>query len=190
MSSPEREGNPVSVRFARLGIGLGLLLTMAAVSACTVRPLYSNAPATTSGTASMAAELSSISIKPVSTRHAQEVRNNLIFLLNGGAGQPSSPAYTLDLNVLRRVEVAATNQVTRTDDEPTASTVTMTGIYSLKKAGTSDVVATGRRDITSSFDVPRQEFAALRALRDAENRASRELAELLRMSIAQDIARK
>jgi LPS-assembly lipoprotein len=190
MSSPERREDPVNVRFARLGAGLGLLLSVMAVSACTVRPLYSNAPATTSGTASMAAELSSISIKPVSTRYAQEVRNNLIFLLNGGAGQPSSPAYTLDLNVVRRVEVAVTTQVTRTDDEPTASTVTMIGIYSLKKAGTAEVVATGRREIMSSYDVPREEFAALRALRDAENRSSRELAELLRVSIAQDIARK
>ncbi|BCH21752.1 hypothetical protein MesoLjLc_13700 [Mesorhizobium sp. L-8-10] len=180
----------MNVRFARLGVGLGLLLSVAAVSACTVRPLYSNAPATTSGTASMAAELSSISIKPVSTRYAQEVRNNLIFLFNGGAGQPSSPAYTLDLNVARRVEVAATTQVTTVDDEPTASTVTLIGSYSLKKAGTGEVVATGRRQIMSSYDVPRQEFAALRALRDAENRSSRELAELLRMSIAQDIASK
>ncbi|MGO4832356.1 hypothetical protein AB4144_08685, partial [Rhizobiaceae sp. 2RAB30] len=118
------------------------------------------------------------------------VRNNLIFLLNGGAGQPSSPAYTLDLNVVRRVEVAATIQVTTTDDEPTASTVTMIGIYSLKKVGTGEVVAKGRREVMSSFDVPRQEFAAQRAQRDAENRSSRELAELLRMSIGQDIASK
>jgi LPS-assembly lipoprotein len=190
MSSPERVDSTVNVGFARLGVGLGLLLSVMAVSACTVRPLYSTAPASTSGTASMAAELSSISIKPVSTRYAQEVRNNLIFLLNGGAGQPSSPAYTLDLNVVRRVEVAATIQVTTTDDEPTASTVTMIGIYSLKKVGTGEVVAKGRREVMSSFDVPRQEFAAQRAQRDAENRSSRELAELLRMSIGQDIASK
>jgi LPS-assembly lipoprotein len=187
MSSPERRGNPVNSRFARLG--LGLLACIAVVSACTVRPLYSNAPATASGTASMAAELSSIAIKPVSTRYAQEVRNHLIFLLNGGAGQPPSPAYTLDLNVSRRVEVTTVNQVTTVDDEPTSSTVTMIASYSLKEARTGEVVASGRREIMSSFDVPRQEFAALRAQRDAENRSARELAELLRLSIAQDIAR-
>lgn len=188
MSSPEGKGNPVR-GFTRLGMVLGLMALSAVVSACTVRPLYSNVPATTSGTASMATELSSIAIKPVSSREAQEVRNNLIFLLNGGAGQPASPAYTLDLNVARRVEVTSLVQVTTVDDEPTAAAVTMIASYTIRKAKTAEVVATGRREIMSSFDVPRQEFAALRAQRDAENRSARELAELLRLSIAQDIAR-
>ena len=34
-----------------------------------------------------------------------------------------------------------------------------------------------------------EDFAAARALRDAENRAARELAELLRIVVAQDLAR-
>ena len=36
-------------------------------------------------------------------------------------------------------------------------------------------------------DIPSQEFAALRAVRDAENRAARELAELLRLVVAQEL---
>jgi len=184
MSLPERK-----IKFTTPGLVLGLLASVAALSACTVRPLYSSAPATTSGTASMAAELSSIAIKPVSTRQGQEVRNQLIFLLNGGAAEPASPAYSLELRVSSRVEVSASIQVSTVDDEPTASTLTMIASYTIKEARTGDVVATGRREITSSYDVPRQEFAALRAQRDAENRSARELAELLRLVIAQDISR-
>ena len=48
-------------------------------------------------------------------------------------------------------------------------------------------MSTGRRQIASSYDIPRQEFAAVRAERDAENRAARELAELLRLALAQDL---
>jgi LPS-assembly lipoprotein len=63
----------------------------------------------------------------------------------------------------------------------------LTSSYVLTKARTGEAVATGTRRISSSYDRSRQEFAALRAERDAENRAARELAELLRLAIAQDI---
>lgn len=186
MSSPERKLNPVK-KGARLG--LALLASAMVLQACTVRPLYYNPPAG-SGTASMASRMSSIGIKPAPTRQGQEVRNHLIFLMYGGAAAPSSPEYSLDLNVASIVEVSATTQVTTLDNEPTASTVTMTGSYALKKAKTGEVVATGRREVTASYDVPRQEYAALRAQRDAENRSARELAEMLNLAIAADISRK
>lgn len=186
MSSPERKSNPVK----RGGLlGLALVASAMALQACTVRPLYYNPPEGT-GAVSTASRLSSVSIKPVSTRQAQEVRNHLIFLMYGGAAAPSSPEYSLELTVASIVEWAATVQVTTLDDEPTASTVTMVGSYAIKRARTGEVVATGRRQVTSSFDVPRQEYAALRAQRDAENRAARELAELLRLAVAQDIIRQ
>ena len=50
-------------------------------------------------------------------------------------------------------------------------------------------IAAGKRNVSASFDRPRQEFARLRAERDAENRAARELAELLRLAIAQDMSK-
>jgi LPS-assembly lipoprotein len=189
MSWVERRGNPLNA-FVRPAVILAIAAALGGVSGCTVRPLYSSAPASPRATTSIATELSSIAIKPVKTRQAQEVRNHLIFLLQGGAAASSSPAYTLDLRVVSRNEVAATVQVTTVDEEPTASTVTMIGSYTLTDTETGDVVAKGSRQIASSYDVPRQEFAALRARRDAENRSARELAELLRLAIAQDIARK
>jgi LPS-assembly lipoprotein len=42
----------------------------------------------------------------------------------------------------------------------------------------------------SSYDISTQQFAAYRALRDAEDRAARELADLLRLAIAQDLAKR
>ena len=42
----------------------------------------------------------------------------------------------------------------------------------------------GTRQVTASFDRSRQYFARLRAERDAEDRAARELAEALRLAVA------
>jgi LPS-assembly lipoprotein len=120
-------------------VSLALLSALAiGVAGCTVRPLYSDAPVTADGSTANAA-LSSVLIRPARTRDAQEVRNQLIFLFNGGKAQKP--------------------------------------------------VASGRRQITSQYDIPNQEFAAYRAQRDAENRAARELAELVRLAVAQDLAR-
>lgn len=175
--------NPTS----RVSLLTGLALAFAVASGCTVRPLLAT-PDVAPGSVAAAPALSSIAVSPVDTRYAQQVRNHLIFLLNGGAGQPANARYTLDLSVTRSTSAAAQIQV-GTDNEPTAGTLTMIASYTIKDGQTAQPVATGRRQVTSAYDVPRQEFAALRAVRDAEDRAARELAELLRLALGQDLAR-
>ncbi|ADV10334.1 hypothetical protein EN962_01725 [Mesorhizobium sp. M7A.F.Ca.CA.001.09.2.1] len=187
MSLPDREKTELSHLLRRMALA-GLIGSLALVSACTVRPLYSSAPLSGSQ-ASASAELALIGIKPVNTRYGQQVRNNLIFGFGRGAGEPASPAYSLNLGVTEAVESAALVQVGTDEDEPTAGSVTLTGSYTLADAKTGVVIASGKRSITSSFDRPRQEFAAYRAQIDAENRAARELAEALQLSIAQDLVR-
>ncbi|MER9626874.1 MULTISPECIES: LPS assembly lipoprotein LptE [unclassified Mesorhizobium] len=184
MSLPDPRKTELTLRRIVL---CGLLASVALVSACTVRPLYSSAPLVAGSQVGAAAELASISVKPVKTRYAQQVRNNLIFALGQGAGEPASPVYSLDLGVSELVESAAIEQVTTDEDEPTAGTVTLTANYVLSDAKTGTVIARGKRSIPSSYDRPRQEFASYRAQIDAENRAARELADVLRLSIAQDL---
>ena len=179
------EANP------RLAGKLILAALMAGVlvsaSACTVRPLHGNGSIT--GDQSAASALSAIEVKPVETRQALQVRNHLIFLLSGGAGQPADPSLMLDLNVTSTTTSGATVQIA-TDNEPSAGTVTMKAKYTLRVAATGDVVSNGNRVTAASFDRLRQEFATLRAELDAENRAARELAELLRLAIVHDLEKR
>ncbi|PTE08076.1 LPS assembly lipoprotein LptE [Mesorhizobium helmanticense] len=186
MSLPDPEKTDVTRLLRRVAV-CGLVVSAALLSACTVRPLYSSAPLTAGSQVGAATELASISIKPVNTRYAQQVRNNLIFALGQGAGEPASPVYSLDLGVTELVESAAIVQIQTDEDEPTAGTVTLTANYVLTDAKTGTAIARGKRSIASSFDKPQQEFASYRAQIDAENRAARELADLLRLSIAQDL---
>lgn len=183
MSSSERSFRNICCRAAILSI----LMVLPLAAACTVKPLYSN-PASGKPQGEVTADLSLIGIKPVSTRYAQQVRNNLIFLFGRGAGQPAMPAYTLTLNITSVHQTGAVVQRGQ-DNEPTAGTVTMTASYSLTAAGSGEVIATGRKQITSQYDVPQQEFAAYRARLNAEDRAARELAELLNLAIAQDLSK-
>jgi LPS-assembly lipoprotein len=188
MSLPDPRKTEVTRLLHRIALS-GLIASLVLVSACTVRPLYSSKPLLAGSQVSASAELGSISIKPVNTRYAQQVRNNLIFAFGQGAGEPASPVYSLDLGVTELVESAAVVQVQTDEDEPTAGTVTLTAAYKLTDSKTGATIATGRRSIPASFDRPLQEFASYRAQIDAENRAARELADMLHLSIAQDLAK-
>lgn len=170
--------------------GLALLASLVLASACTVRPLYSDGPVSAGVQAGTATQLASINIKPVKTRHGQEVRNHLIFLFNGGAGQPATAPYSMDLAVVERNESLLYARVTTRDNEPTAGKMTLTATYVITDITTGKQVAKGTRGIASDYDRPRQEFARVRAERDAENRAARELAELLQLAIAQDMSKR
>jgi len=168
------------VRRIALWIALGGAMLAAA---CSVQPLHGSR-----GAADGLGDLGAIEIAEVHSRHALEVRNHLIFLLGGGAGQPGAPAYHLDLDVDSRVSETAIVQI-GADNEPSAGTVIRGASYRLRDAISSEVIASGRRTASASFDRTRQEFANQRAVRDAENRAARELAEMLRLALAQNLAR-
>lgn len=167
----------------------GVLSLAALACACTVRPLYSTAPSNPVSSG-MQAELASIAIKPVSTRYAQQVRNHLIFAFTGGGARTATPAYSLDLAVTESVQSAARIQAATDVDQPTAGTVTLTSRYRLTDIRSGAVLGTGTRSFSASFDRPSQEFATYRAQIDAENRAARELAQLLSLAIAQDLAKR
>lgn len=185
MSSSDRDSRRARALSSRAALAGGLMLALGLAAGCTARPLYGElAPA--SGPRS--AELASVAIAPVSTRVGQEVRNHLIFLFGGGQGQPAAPAWHLKLDTSAVNSVAPTVSVGRDNLEPTAGLLTVQATYALSEAATGRVVATGQRSVQSPYDIPAQHFAAARALRDAENRAARELAELLRIVVAQELA--
>lgn len=185
MSSPEPHRIARQRRAGRSILALCAVLLVVAAG-CTVRPLYGDVTAATGSPSTQA--LASIEVKPVNDRVGQEVRNHLIFLLGGGAGQPNDAAYTVTMSVTASAAAASVVQVGTSDYEPTSSVVTVRTSYTLADANGTKIAA-GTRSVQAAYDVPRQGFAALRAQRDGENRAARELAEQLRLAIAQDLER-
>lgn len=170
----------------RISILTAIGLVLATAAGCTVQPLHGDITSST-GVGATSAALSSVEVKPVNDRVGQEVRNHLIFLLHGGAGQPASPAYQLSLITSSTSSSSAAVTVRTSTLEPTSAIQSVRGTYTLTEAATGRVVSRGTRAIQAAYDIPRQEFAAVRARRDAENRAARELAELLRMVVGQEL---
>jgi LPS-assembly lipoprotein len=172
----------------KLAAAAALVLSLASAG-CQVRPLYSAGVATFSSDPSTG--ITSVSINEVSNRYGQEVRNQLIFALSGGAGEPANAAYKLELGISKRIINAADVQTqTVGENQPTAGGVVLTSNYVLSDAATGAEIAKGSRSVTASFDRSRQQFAQVRAERDAENRAARELAEVMKLVIAGELAKR
>ena len=192
MSLPDRyQPGWVSRRLLPLCVvGMALL-----VGGCQVRPLYSD-PGPVGSTAagasgSVRSKLATVSVNPAGDRVTQEVRNNLIFLFGGGAGEPVHPAYTMQVGIIaQNISLALIqNAVNDRSGQPTAGTIRMTGNYVLTRISDGQVVGSGSRLVTADYDAPRQRFAVERAYRDAYNRAASEVAESLHLSVAQDLTK-
>jgi len=160
----------------------------AALAACTVEPL-ATAPSSSSlqngapgqGTSQI---LPSISVAPVKKRVAQQVRNKLLFAMNGGQLQEGGQ-YEIVLDVSNRSQTLAVEGNSLT---ATAARVIVLVSYDLVDVNSKKVVAAGRRQAVASYDRTPQSFANQRAEREAQNRAAREVAQQLRLAVAQDIA--
>ncbi len=170
----------------RFYAAVGLFALLAVGAGCTARPLYGEVSPTAASTMGTA-RLASVEIKPAANRVGQDVRNHLIFLFGGGAGQPAAPAYSMDIAVTAYASNTTAISTAQVNLEPTAGFVSVQGTYRLTDTATGQLISSGTRSVQAPYDIPVQNFAAQRAVRDAENRGARELAELLRLVVAQEL---
>ena len=155
-------------------IGAALLL-----AGCQARPLYQDNNGETRGA------LAAISYSEATSRIGLETRNRLLFLTSGG-DETKTPQYRVELNVSGGVTGILLDEAA---DTPNAGRAVVVGTYTLKRVSDDTVLKTGRRSGVALFDYPRQEFAKLRAVRDAETRAARELAEMIYADLAMALGR-
>ncbi|RKF07308.1 hypothetical protein DEM25_005640 [Oceaniradius stylonematis] len=162
-----------------------MLGALAMLGGCTVQPLYH---AGSTDFIVSTAPLSRVSVDGVDDRISQQVRNELVFLLyNGGSVDPSADhraSLAVSSSTVDIFRVSAPDGSTNI----TARRVTLTGTLTLTRIEDGVTIASETRSATASFDNTRQEFANLRALRDAENRAAAELAERFRIVVATALA--
>jgi LPS-assembly lipoprotein len=168
-------------RAARRSLALALAaVALASAAGCTVRPLYgSGGGASAFGEpAPRLAELRGrIDVAPVNTRTEQIVRNALLFGFNGGE-TPLAPFYRVSLSAIGLETVVSIQQGSGV---PAASLYRLTVTYQVVRATDGKVVASGSRFANAPFDRSRQLFAATRAIRDAQERAGRDVAEQIRL---------
>ena len=167
---------------------LSLLLGLGLISACTVEPLNSSTPdsqiSSNVEASTIKSILASTSVKPVTTRVGQQVRNQLLFAMNGGKLKPGGQ-YSVKLSI----KSSSYNlSIDSSSNAPTSAQVAISSTYQLISSVSGKTVASGKRRALSSYDRTSQSFANERAERDAQNRAAKELAQQLRLAIAQSLA--
>src|SRR5690606_4807630 len=139
-----------------------LAAVLAIGAGCTARPLYGEV-SPTAGSAMATAQLASVEIKPATNRVGQEVRNHLIFLFGGGAGQPANHTYTMGVGVTAFASNTTSISTRNVNLEPTAGFVAVKGTYRLTDTATGELVSSGMRSVQAAYDIPAQNFAAQRA---------------------------
>lgn len=163
-------------KIIRSTIAIAALLFLAA---CQFQPLYGER------TPGQGGGLEQVGVASVNDRVAQQVRNHLLFLLNGGfASRNKTHEARLRVSYNNRLSSALPSV-----ENSTAGIVTVRVSYDLVDLQTSETVASGSRDAIASYDRTGQVLANNRATRDAENRAAKEAAEALRLAIASNMSR-
>lgn len=173
--------------FRPVFLGAALTALLAAAS-CTVEPLNARSTAASGvvggESASVRELLAATSVAPVGTRVGQQVRNELLFAMNGGTAT-SQPQYDVKLVTTSTDSALA---VEAGIAAARAAQVMVTSQYTLVETSTGKTVTSGKRTIISSYDRTSQKFANQRAAREAENRAAKDVARQIRLALGQALA--
>ena len=171
--------------FSRLSSAFTIALTLGALQGCTVEPLNaSTAISTDNEASSVKTVLAATQVTPVNTREAQQVRNALLFAMNGGELKPDGK-YKVKLTVTSTTNLRSTQVITKA---ATVGQVQIKAEYLLTEKTGNAFVASGTRNAIASFDRKPQSFANQRAERDAVNRAAKDAAQQIRLALGQIIA--
>src|SRR6516164_2693224 len=173
-----------------MGLWFRLVLALAAAAATggCFQPLYSQQQPV-AGTPAVAGALEGVDVLqiPAATgseeaRIAVQLRNDLIFGLQGGGGG-GSPTHALKIRVTPSRSTTSVDLQTGRSDTDIYS---LTATYDLTDLRTGKVVLRDRAFAPVSYDTPgeQQRFARARALRDAEDRAVQLVADTIKGRLA------
>ncbi|MGU3494449.1 LPS assembly lipoprotein LptE [Xanthobacteraceae bacterium A53D] len=176
MSSPDAPlpARRTLLRFAAIG-GLAL-----ALAGC-FQPMYGERTVTASGS-SLQHQLRDIEVVKIQGRLGDVLRNDMIFELNGGAGNPVGAPYKLLVDISSN---SLSSIVDTTSGLPQNRFIRVAATWRLLRAGeeTKPPVIAGKAAGSASIDLSDQRFANYRATRDAEDRAAKMAAEQIRTQL-------
>ncbi len=160
-----------------------VIIVSGLVGACGFNPLYGKHG---SGVAPAEQFLARIQIQQIKNRIGQQLRNNLLSRLSP-KGPSAQPLYSLSITLsesISSLEIQKSARVTRGNLKVSAK-------YSIKRLHFNGEVATANENLTSgnvlatsSYNIPQAQYAAMAALKDAQARAVKELADDIRTRLA------
>ena len=152
-------------------LGCQLLL-----AGCGFHPLYGS-----NGDSHLVAMLSTVYVEPIPDRVGYQLRNDLLDLFNA-TGQAEGAAYRLKLSLVETEEVVGL----QTNTAITRYNYILKAHYQLIPQGSADPTKMGDVTTLTAYDVAAAPFlyATVTAERDAKDRATNDIAELIRTELA------
>lgn len=151
-----------------------MALASALLAGCQAQPLYGQAAATKQ----------SVTVSKVDSRVEQIVRNELVL---GFGGEQQAGDHILDITANSNIGGILPDGL---DHEFTAARATVTAKYVLRSTSTGKTIKSGTRTSDAQLDLPSQNFAQERAKFEAESRAARAVATLVRADVATALRRR
>ena len=172
MSSADNSSN------RRIGLLATVLLASLALGGC-FRPLYG----TGSNQALLASNLAGVEVAPIAGLTGHYLREELLFSLTNGVTAPAR--YRLKIDVTERTLAAA---VDSSGGRADAAAVQVSARYVLSDLADKELTS-GTAIASGSIDRLSQRFAAVRAVRDAEIRIAKVIAEDITTRLAAFLTR-
>ena len=176
----------MSLLDARFGWRLLVVAALGALTSGCFQPMY--AERTVTGDPALRDRLSAVDVNDIATAAPQdarlgvEVRNGLIFSFTGGSSA-APPTHKL---VVRMSTTRTSAIVDLTTARPDIENYGIDVTYELREIATDKRVLAATTFARVSYDIPGQEqrFARIRGLRDAESRATKQIAENISQRLA------
>jgi LPS-assembly lipoprotein len=155
------------------------LAALLALGGC-FEPMYGDRSIGGTGT-NLRNALRDVEVAPIEGRVGQELRNDIIFELGGGAGNPVGAPYRLHLTVATNSFSAILDPVSGLGQN---ETLALDVVFRLKDVSNDKFVMTDKATARVTVDTTAQRYARMRAIRDAENKAAQIVSEHIRSRIA------
>jgi len=180
MSLPETEkrGAPP----ARLNLLAAALMSAALAGGC-FQPLYAENTTSTIG-GSVKNALRDVEIPEIKGLIGHYLRNELVFELDGGGEPDRAKRLKFNATIAESLEVVT---VDYTNGRADSAILIATATWSVTRAGTGEVVSSGTSVVRAPYERSSQRFASVRAARDAQVRAAKNLATIIRGQMAADL---
>lgn len=165
----------LAVNGAVLALAASLIVS-AALSGCGFRPMHASAEY---GGNDPEQTLAAVDIPVISGRVGQRVRNEIVYDINQAGGDYVTPAYRLEI----RLRDSITDIAVQQSGNATSQVYSLQASFKLYRISDNQVLLQGESRSKASLDRFNPIFSNLRARRDAENRAAKEIAESIRTRV-------
>ncbi|WP_108046056.1 LPS assembly lipoprotein LptE [Bosea sp. 124] len=181
MSSSEAGSRDASLSSRRAM--LAAALAVAALAGGCLQPLYAeNTRSVTGG--SIKETLKEVDVPEIKGLIGHYLRNELVFELDGGGEPDRTKRLKFDTKIAESIEVVTVDYANGRAD---SAILVATATWTVTEIGSGKVVSKGTNIVRAPYERSSQRFATVRAARDAQIRAAKNLATLIRGQMAADL---